>query len=228
MHKRVLSLSALMANRSRALISSSFTNINQSMIRSFSIGMMNLQANKPEIDVLSLISNTPFKKEIADILLAPLDNKDIEVLPEGSLFLPEIKYRRILNKAFLPGGWSLIPMGAHEIKDKCIVQEYALICHGKFVSQVYGEQTFDPSEQSFKTLGTALEGCKSNALMRCCKDLGIGSELWDPNFVREWKKHNVVAVLCENVKNKTTKVLYRRKDRPAFQYPYTEKQIMNQ
>jgi hypothetical protein len=25
---------------------------------------------------------------------------------------------------------------------------------------------------------TATEGCKSNALMRCCKDLGIASELW--------------------------------------------------
>nr|CAG4715323.1 unnamed protein product [Naegleria fowleri] len=229
--QRVNSLSTFLAkNSSRALISSRglFGMGNLPTIKSFSIGMMNLEAKKSEIDVLALISDKPFKKEIADVLMAPLDNKDIEVLPEGSLFLPEIKYRRILNKAFMPGGWSLIPIGSYNIMDKCIVQEYALICNGQFVSQVYGEQTFDPSEQSFKTLGTALEGCKSNALMRCCKDLGIGSELWDPNFVREWKKQNVVAVLCENVKNKTIKVLYRRKDRPAFQYPYTEKQIINQ
>lgn len=25
---------------------------------------------------------------------------------------------------------------------------------------------------------TATEACKSNALMRCCKDLGVASELW--------------------------------------------------
>ncbi len=28
--------------------------------------------------------------------------------------------------------------------------------------------------------GKACESAKSNALMRCCKDLGIASELWDP------------------------------------------------
>ncbi len=37
-----------------------------------------------------------------------------------------------------------------------------------------GEQDFfDPSG-----VATATEACKSNALMRCCKDLGIASELW--------------------------------------------------
>lgn len=37
-----------------------------------------------------------------------------------------------------------------------------------------GEQEyFDPSG-----IATATEACKSNALMRCCKDLGIASELW--------------------------------------------------
>jgi hypothetical protein len=28
--------------------------------------------------------------------------------------------------------------------------------------------------------GKAMEAAKSNALVRCCKDLGIASELWDP------------------------------------------------
>ena len=44
----------------------------------------------------------------------------------------------------------------------------------RLVSVARGEQTFfDPAG-----LPTATEGCKSNALMRCCKDLGIASELW--------------------------------------------------
>ena len=25
--------------------------------------------------------------------------------------------------------------------------------------------------------------------MRCCKDLGIASELWDPSFIRRWKRN---------------------------------------
>ena len=49
----------------------------------------------------------------------------------------------------------------------------SLLLH-RLVSIARGEQTyFDPSG-----LPTATEGCKSNALMRCCKDLGIASELW--------------------------------------------------
>ncbi|EFC47249.1 predicted protein, partial [Naegleria gruberi] len=161
----------------------------------------------------------PFPEHVASILRAPLQDVDIEVLPEGSLFLPEIKYRRILNKAFLPGGWCLVPLNDYQILDSgIIIQEYALFCRGQFVSQTFGEQTYEAG--SFKSIGSALEGCKSNALMRCCKDLGIASELWDPNFINEWKKENVLAVLCENAKTKANKVLYRRKDRPTFQYPW--------
>jgi len=29
----------------------------------------------------------------------------------GLIYVPEIKYRRILNHAFGPGGWALVPRG---------------------------------------------------------------------------------------------------------------------
>jgi hypothetical protein len=46
--------------------------------------------------------------------------------------------------------------------------------HTSLVAIARGEQEyFDPSG-----VPTATEACKSNALMRCCKDLGIASELW--------------------------------------------------
>lgn len=93
---------------------------------------------------------------------------------DGLIYLPEIKYRRILNRAFGPGGWGLAPRGEHTISPKNISREYALICSGRFVSQARGEQDFF----DISGLPTASEGCKSNALMRCCKDLGIASELW--------------------------------------------------
>ena len=44
----------------------------------------------------------------------------------------------------------------------------------RLVAIARGEQEyFDPSG-----IPTATEACKSNALMRCSKDLGIASELW--------------------------------------------------
>lgn len=59
-----------------------------------------------------------------------------------------------------------------------IVREYALFCLGRFVAQTVGEHTFYSSNNM--VYGKAMEAAKSNALMRCCKDLGVASELWDP------------------------------------------------
>ena len=59
-----------------------------------------------------------------------------------------------------------------------ITREYSLYCQGRFISQATGEHTF--YSKSNLSYGKACESAKSNALTRCCKDLGIASELWDP------------------------------------------------
>lgn len=139
-----------------------------------------------------------FDQRTIDILLSPIDPFDVEIKPDGIIYLPEIKYRRVLNKAFGPGGWGLAPRGPEKIEGKTLSREYALVAMGQYVpvtvskkgesvwrsdmdppfhrlvAVAKGEQDFfDPSGAP-----TASEGCKSNALMRCCKDLGIASELW--------------------------------------------------
>lgn len=38
--------------------------------------------------------------------------------------------------------------------------------------------------------------------MRCCKDLGVASELWDPRFIREFKAKYCVEVFVEHVPTK--------------------------
>ncbi|KAI8338481.1 mitochondrial genome maintenance MGM101 [Chlamydoabsidia padenii] len=163
------------------------------------------------------LSTEPFPSQVADVLQQELNPDDVEIKPDGLLYLPEIKYRRILNKAFGPGGWGLAPRGDHSISNKNISREYALICHGRFISQARGEQDF------FDTAGlpTASEGCKSNALMRCCKDLGIASELWDPVFIRKFKKKYCTEVWAEHVTTKRKKKLWRKKD-DILEYPYKE------
>jgi hypothetical protein len=79
---------------------------------------------------------------------------------------------------------------------------HVLIC--RLVSVARGEQEyFDESG-----IPTATEACKSNALMRCCKDLGIASELWDPSFIREFKAKHLVEVWVEHAKQKTKLVIH--------------------
>ncbi|KAJ3181017.1 hypothetical protein HDU87_001667 [Geranomyces variabilis] len=163
------------------------------------------------------VSNEPFAKEVAEILLAPIDPLDVEVKPDGMIYLPEIKYRRVLNRAFGPGGWGLIPRGPHTVTSKNISREYALFCLGRFVAQARGEQDYFHEDG----LPTATEGAKSNALMRCCKDLGIASELWDPSFIEQFKAKHAAQVMTVNAYNNTRKMLWRRKDR-KFSFPVRE------
>ncbi|KAI8891916.1 mitochondrial genome maintenance MGM101-domain-containing protein, partial [Globomyces pollinis-pini] len=159
-----------------------------------------------------------FSEDVINVLSQPINQVDIEVKPDGILYLPEIKYRRILNQSFGPGGWGLVPRGPHTvINNKKLTREYALFAQGRFVSQARGEQDFFSEDG----IPTATEGCKSSALMRCCKDLGISWELWDPKFIRQFKAEHVVMVQGTHAKTGQSKWLYRRKN-ASLDYPYKE------
>ncbi|TXT05949.1 hypothetical protein VHUM_03710 [Vanrija humicola] len=163
------------------------------------------------------LSERPFDKDVADALLKPLDPDDVEIKPDGLLYLPEIKYRRTLNAAFGPGGWGMAPRGETHVGQRIVSREWGLVCLGRLVAIARGEQEyFDPSG-----IPTATEACKSNALMRCCKDLGIASELWDPRFIREFKAKYCTDAMVEHVVQKKRRKLWRKKN-AKFEYPYKE------
>lgn len=155
--------------------------------------------------------------------------------------MPEIKYRRILNKSFGAGGWGLIPRGPHSIIGRTLSREYALFASGRFVSCSRGEQTFfavdglstasegkpphPPNSFCFQVFPhyfcdspelLQLEGARSNALMRCCKDLGIASELWDPIFIRQWKEKNSKQVWVLDAKKVKKRVWMRKDAQPVW------------
>ncbi|KAM0799974.1 mitochondrial genome maintenance MGM101-domain-containing protein [Usnea florida] len=163
------------------------------------------------------LSTEAFSPEAAKALLAPLEPEDIEVKPDGILYLPEIKYRRILNQAFGPGGWGLAPRGETIVTSKAVTREYALVALGRLVSVARGEQDYFTPEG----ITTAVEGCKSTALRRCCKDLGVASELWDPRFIRKFMAQHVKEVFAEHQTTKKRKKMYLRKD-DTLKYPYKE------
>lgn len=180
------------------------------------------------------LSDAPFSKEAANILLKPLNPGDVEIKPDGIIYLPEIKYRRILNQAFGPGGWGLAPRGESTVTAKAVTREYALLVHGRYagvclllhrdadistrlVSIARGEQDYFSPEG----IPTAAEGCKSNALMRCCKDLGVASELWDPRFIRKFKAEHTREVWVEHVVSKKKNRIWTRKG-DDVSYPFKE------
>ena len=90
------------------------------------------------------------------------------------------------------------------------------ILASRFVSQAQGENTYFSTD----AIPAAVEGCKSNALMRCCKDLGIASQLWDPQFIRWFKKTHMESVWVEHVVNKKRRTMWFKKGQVDLAYPY--------
>ncbi|KAI9844788.1 MAG: hypothetical protein M1838_002044 [Thelocarpon superellum] len=186
----------------------------------FSDGPLILEEGNRQVDWARSfhgLSSEPFSKEAAEILTESISPEDVEVKPDGIIYLPEIKYRRILNRAFGPGGWGMAPRGETMVTGKSVTREYALVAHGRLVSVARGEQDYFSPEG----ISTAAEGCKSNALRRCCKDLGVASELWDPRFIRTFKGQHAREVFVEHVPSKKRRKMWFRKDQPIA-YPYKE------
>lgn len=128
---------------------------------------------------------------------------------DGSLFLPEIFYRRILNEVFGPGAWSVVPVSRtylmeQDISDNSIsleklkgnksysgkgnkkrtmlAREYAFFAQGRYVTRGTGEVEF---RGKWEQLSMDSEKLKTDALVNkiCRGSLGIGRELDDRAFV---------------------------------------------
>lgn len=134
--------------------------------------------------------------QITQVLLSLVDPQEVEIKPDGSIYLPEIKYRKRLLQAFGPTGWTLLPRGPHSQIGNYLSREYALYVGGRIVSQARGVSLM----QSFSNPGLASESVRSNALMRCCKDLGIASELWNIDYVEKWKAERAIRRQDKNGK----------------------------
>lgn len=159
------------------------------------------------VRAVSQIAPSGFTESVAAILRSPIDPLLIEIRPDGILYLPEVEYRSILLRAFGPGGWAMVPVGDFNVVNKTIYREYALYAHGRYVSQACGENRLEEDG----SVGRALEGTKSNAIMRCCKDLGVAADLWNQRFISQWLATRAVRVKCFDRQGRT-RFLWRRND----------------
>ncbi len=147
-----------------------------------------------------------------EILIADIDNGMIEIRPDGLIYVPEMKYRERLNAAFKPGGWALVPIDNPTMIGTQMSHTWALFVNGKFAGQARGGQAYFGGKGM--TYDDAAESCKSNALVRCCKDLTMFSKCWDRAFVSQWLPEWAEELEVWIPKDGTWKTLWKRKDRP--------------
>ncbi|KAM0556969.1 hypothetical protein ACHAPJ_005648 [Fusarium lateritium] len=162
------------------------------------------------------LGSKPVTVEQNEVLSRPVDPQDVEVKPDGIVYLPEVKYRRRLNEAFGPMGWGMVHRGEVVVGNNIVTREYALIVNGRMVSQSQGVNNYFSAEG----IPAAIEGAKSNALMRCCKDLGIASELWDPIFLRWFRKTYMEERWVEHQGTKKKRTFWYKKGLAEAVYPY--------
>lgn len=137
------------------------------------------------------ISQLALTMQECDRLREPIPVEDLDILPTGEVYASQVRYRRILNEVFGPGSWALRPMSDPKVQGQTIMRLYALYVRGAWVSEAPGECDYQPNNPRM-SYATALEAAKSNALTRCCKDLGIASECWDKRFCEQFKKDHCV------------------------------------
>jgi len=126
------------------------------------------------------IKLTPEQEEI---LYAPVPKEEIELREDGLYYLPWTFYVGRLRKAF-GNEWAQIPAGKPSREGNLILQPFWLFIYGKPQAWAIGQQEYIPTNKKM-TYGDAIEACSSNGLMRLCKRIGIGIELWDKKFIKK-------------------------------------------
>lgn len=184
--------------------------------------------NKPVVDRFAGVGQG-FEISVAKVLTQKVDESQVVIQRSGTIELPVDYYQKVLNSAFGHGGWTLVPVGeiieldleesSSQFKVVQLVREYALYCNGRFVSQCYGETAFFPGKQKYSD---STEKIKGVALTRCCKDLGIASELWDKDWVEAWKKKYAHQQMAKNISwdsNGAGRLMWKKK-KDEWKFPF--------
>jgi hypothetical protein len=174
------------------------------------------QERESLLATLGTIKLTPAEQRICD---REPDPRIVAIKPTGEVYIPAVFYRTILNEAF-KRRWGLRPFGAYRLdlrstgeSGKSIVfREYGLVVKSVLISIVHGECEYHPTNVRM-TYGDALEGVRSNALMRLGKDFGIYPHPWMPSWVAAFRRSHCVQMFVTGNKEKPQ---WRRLDQDPF------------
>ena len=144
-------------------------------------------------------------------IFAPVNEKSVEIRPDGLIYLPWMEYVTRLKETF-GIKWTLLPEGLPKTSPSgnSILWGFWLVIEGRPYGFAIGEQEYYPENKTM-SWSDACEGAKSNALMRVCKGIGISLELWRPSFIRDWKKKHAHKILSKD-RYGNPKTIWAKKD----------------
>lgn len=138
------------------------------------------------------IASEPFPEDVRKVLAEPIVETDVEIKPDGIVFLPGVAWRRILTRAFGAGGWAIAPRGPSRVMGNIVIYHGALYALGRFVGEAVGECFYRESNANM-SYASCVEGARTDCIGRVAKDLGYGAEMWDANWREQWKAKYAVS-----------------------------------
>lgn len=179
----------------------------------------NLQVAKFDpVQVYARASELQLSESEMKALCAPFADEEYEIRPDGFIYIPQSITLKRLNDVIGIGKWALtlINNGKDEVSPGQfkVFFDGALIIRSCFVSRAVGESSYSRSNQN-SSWASAFEAAKSDCRQRCCKDLGIANDAWNPTFMRRWKKDHAIRVFVKDASGES-KVVWRRKDVEPF------------
>ena len=130
--------------------------------------------------------------EVKD-LTEPFPDEAVEIRPfDGIIYISHMLLRERLWKVFGPTEISEIPRERFMRPDSNeIAVDLVLMARGKFIAEAVGTAKYFPNNPK-GSFGDTVEAAWSEALRRCCKKFGVGTQVWRPQFVRDWLANNAV------------------------------------
>jgi hypothetical protein len=117
------------------------------------------------------------------ILWAPFDHSLYERRFDGLWYLPWVHVWKRLLEAFAPSVPQMLPLSDPRIVDDTVTIHYAMLVHGQYVGEAWGEMAKKGGNKKV-TYAMCAEGCCSDAITRIAKRLGVNLELWEPATIR--------------------------------------------
>jgi len=117
---------------------------------------------------------------------------------EQLIYIEHAYLRDRLNQVIGPCQWSIVPRnrwaeefviparpGKAAVNGTRVYVEAMLIIRGAFCAEAVGDMDYYPSNNQ-QNYGDAVEGAKTAALRRCCKEIGIGLQAWKKDWCEGW------------------------------------------
>jgi hypothetical protein len=139
-------------------------------------------------------STLVLSREEREILEEPVPDDEIDIRPDGLVYVSHEYVRRQLNRALGHGQWALVPGSKLYSDGNDQYQRWVLFCRGVYVSEALASRRYYANGN--QTRDDVAEAIKSDCLRRCCKDLGIGLEAWNRRRQEHWRREHAIGVLC--------------------------------